>query len=152
VSEWRVSLAFVEGGSKKFWRARVEGGSLFVSYGRIGTGGQTQVKEFPSEAAAEKELEKLEREKRKKGYEDEGAAPVAAEEPEETEDSAEALPETDAARFILESEGRRIELELSREGLAVRTVVLERYDSAKTASDAFARIAESLLAEGYKKV
>ena len=43
---WEVSLQVVEGGSKKFWRARVEGGSLYVNFGRIGTGGQTQVKAF----------------------------------------------------------------------------------------------------------
>ena len=28
---WEVSLAVVEGGSKKFWRARVEGGNLYVN-------------------------------------------------------------------------------------------------------------------------
>jgi predicted DNA-binding WGR domain protein len=70
LSAWRVELGFSEGSSNKFWRARVEGGTLYVNYGRIGSDGQTQVKELGTAAAAERELEKLEKEKRKKGYED----------------------------------------------------------------------------------
>ena len=74
MSDWQVNLECTEGGSRKFWRARTEGATLFVNFGRIGTTGQTQVKDFPSDDAADKELQSLERSKRKKGYEDAGAA------------------------------------------------------------------------------
>ena len=56
---WEVSLQLVDGSSKKFWRARVEGGTLYVNYGRIGTNGQTQVKELGSADKARKELDKV---------------------------------------------------------------------------------------------
>jgi predicted DNA-binding WGR domain protein len=74
MSDWTVHLAFEEGTSSKFWRARVEGKTLYVNYGKIGTNGQTQVKELGDPAAAKAEYEKLIREKRKKGYEDAGEA------------------------------------------------------------------------------
>lgn len=72
MSDWTVQLEFEEGTSSKFWRARVEGKTLYVNYGKIGTNGQTQVKDFADHAGAVKEYEKLVREKRKKGYADAG--------------------------------------------------------------------------------
>jgi predicted DNA-binding WGR domain protein len=72
MSEWTVHLEFEEGNSSKFWRARVEGKTLYVNYGKIGSNGQTQVKDFPTSAAATNEYEKLVREKRKKSYNDAG--------------------------------------------------------------------------------
>jgi predicted DNA-binding WGR domain protein len=90
MSDWKVHLNFEEGNSSKFWRAKVDGSSLYVNYGRIGSDGQTQVKQFGSADAAEKELSKLEKEKRKKGYEDVGAAGASGggdeDEPEEAEE------------------------------------------------------------------
>jgi predicted DNA-binding WGR domain protein len=70
MSDWTIHLAFEEGTSSKFWRARVEGKTLYVNYGKIGSNGQTQVKDFGNAAAAQAEYDKLVREKRKKGYED----------------------------------------------------------------------------------
>jgi predicted DNA-binding WGR domain protein len=72
MSDWTVHLEFEEGTSSKFWRARVEGKTLYVNYGKIGSAGQTQVKDFADNAAAMKEYDKLVREKRKKGYVDAG--------------------------------------------------------------------------------
>jgi predicted DNA-binding WGR domain protein len=72
MSEWTVHLEFEEGTSSKFWRARVEGKTLYVNYGKIGSNGQTQVKDFPNPDTAQKEYDKLVREKRKKGYVDSG--------------------------------------------------------------------------------
>src|SRR4051812_360373 len=72
MSDWTVHLEFEEGTSSKFWRARVEGKTLYVNYGKIGSGGQTQVKDFGSPDLAMKEYDKLVREKRKKGYADAG--------------------------------------------------------------------------------
>lgn len=72
MSDWTVHLEFEEGTSSKFWRARVEGKTLYVNYGKIGSAGQTQVKDFGDGASAQKEYDKLVREKRKKGYVDAG--------------------------------------------------------------------------------
>ncbi|TMQ21470.1 MAG: WGR domain-containing protein [Deltaproteobacteria bacterium] len=93
MSDWTVQLEFEEGTSSKFWRARVEGKTLYVNYGKIGSNGQTQVKDLADPAAARAEYEKLIREKRKKGYVDAGAHSAsdgddsaAAEQPEERDD------------------------------------------------------------------
>jgi predicted DNA-binding WGR domain protein len=74
MSEWTVHLEFEEGTSSKFWRARVEGKTLYVNYGKIGSNGQTQVKQLGDPDAAQTEYDKLVREKRKKGYVDAGVA------------------------------------------------------------------------------
>lgn len=74
MSDWTVHLVFEEGTSSKFWRARVEGKTLYVNYGKIGSNGQTQVKDFGDATQAKAEYDKLVREKRKKGYDDAGEA------------------------------------------------------------------------------
>lgn len=58
----------VEGGSSKFWEVAVEGATLTVRYGRIGTQGQTQSKALADAARAAAERDKLVREKTGKGY------------------------------------------------------------------------------------
>ena len=78
VTDWQVHLEFEEGGSSKFWRARVEAKALYVNYGKIGSTGQTQVKQFPDDPSAQRELDKLVREKRKKGYADADADAAGA--------------------------------------------------------------------------
>ena len=60
---------FSEGSSNKFWEIQLDGTSFTTTYGRIGTDGQTSLKEFDSEEKAKKEYEKLIAEKVKKGYE-----------------------------------------------------------------------------------
>lgn len=59
---------FVEGSSSKFWEITLEGTSFTTTYGRIGTDGQTTMKEYDSEEKARKEHDKLVAEKEKKGY------------------------------------------------------------------------------------
>jgi predicted DNA-binding WGR domain protein len=54
--------------SHKFWRITLDGHAHTVHYGRIGTVGQTQTKEFPSAEAAVAAYDKLIAEKLKKGY------------------------------------------------------------------------------------
>jgi len=103
MSDWTVQLEFEEGTSSKFWRARVEGKTLYVNYGKIGTNGQTQVKDFADHAGAVKEYEKLVREKRKKGYADAAGGRDAEDEDEdleeeEDEDEAEEAEEAEEAR------------------------------------------------------
>jgi predicted DNA-binding WGR domain protein len=70
---------FSDGSSNKFWQIELEGSSFTTTYGRIGTDGQSSMKEYDSEALAKKEHDKLVAEKVKKGYHVvDGSAPTAA--------------------------------------------------------------------------
>lgn len=71
-------MVFQEGTSHKFWRIELSGSAHTVTFGKVGTNGQTQTKEFDSEAEAAKSYDKLVAEKLKKGYEETGSAPAAA--------------------------------------------------------------------------
>ena len=64
--------------SSKFWSIETNNNELSVTFGKIGTNGQSQTKSFASEEACAKEAEKLIREKTKKGYVEQGADNVAA--------------------------------------------------------------------------
>ena len=59
---------FVEGTSNKFWKITTDGLAHTVHYGRVGTAGQLQSKEFDTPALAKTSAEKLIAEKLKKGY------------------------------------------------------------------------------------
>jgi uncharacterized protein (TIGR02996 family) len=59
---------FSEGNSSKFWEITLEGTGYKVRYGKIGANGQTTIKDFGSEAQANKEYDKIVAEKVKKGY------------------------------------------------------------------------------------
>lgn len=59
--------------SSKFWEISVAGNGFTVRYGKIGTDGQTQTKEFADAAAAEKHAQKMIAEKTGKGYLEVGA-------------------------------------------------------------------------------
>jgi predicted DNA-binding WGR domain protein len=59
---------FKEGSSDKFWKITLEGKSTVVNFGRRGTSGQTQTKEWGSPDEARKSFDKLIAEKTKKGY------------------------------------------------------------------------------------
>jgi len=61
---------FTDEKSSKFWEINLEGTSVTVRFGRIGTNGQTQTKTFPDAAAAKKHHDKLVEEKTGKGYEE----------------------------------------------------------------------------------
>lgn len=63
-----IRLELVEGKSAKFWEAARDGTRVSVRYGRIGTAGQPQAKDFADEAAAIRHVENLVREKTAKGY------------------------------------------------------------------------------------
>lgn len=87
MADWTVHLEFEEGTSSKFWRARTEGQTLYVNYGKIGSAGQTQVKDFGDAASASKEYDKLVKEKRKKGYVDAGGGGGGDADEDEDEDN-----------------------------------------------------------------
>ncbi|WP_016760502.1 WGR domain-containing protein [Leptospira weilii] len=61
-------LTYKDETSDKFWNIEVSGTSFTVTYGKTGTPGQTQKKEFKDEATCLKEAGKLLNEKLKKGY------------------------------------------------------------------------------------
>src|SRR3954466_6143164 len=88
MSDWTVHLEFEEGTSSKFWRARTEGKTLYVNYGKIGANGQTQVKDFGDAAAAKAEYDNLVRENRKKGCADGGEGSGDDEAATEADDEA----------------------------------------------------------------
>src|ERR1044072_9127116 len=54
--------------SHKFWNIEVSGKSFTVTYGKVGSDGQTQTKNFASDEKAQAEADKLIKEKVKKGY------------------------------------------------------------------------------------
>jgi DNA ligase-1 len=64
----RRRFEFVQGSSSKFWQITVQGTEVSVVYGRIGTDGQTNTKQFSTASDAVKHSEKLIREKMAKGY------------------------------------------------------------------------------------
>ena len=57
-----------QGTSRKFWRAALAGRELTVTFGRIGSQGQSSLKAFDSEERAQREMDKLVAEKLRKGY------------------------------------------------------------------------------------
>lgn len=129
----------VEGSSSKFWEIELEGTSFVTTYGRIGTDGQSSMKEFDSEAKAKKEHDKLVAEKVKKGYalvgagarpaeEDDidtvvvAARPKAAPPPPVEDDEEEDGVRTEGARYFEFSEGTSNKFwEVRLEGTAVMT-------------------------------
>jgi DNA ligase-1 len=64
---------FTDAKSSKFWEISIAGTSVTVRYGKIGTAGQTQTKQFPDTVAAQKHHDKLVEEKTQKGYEEKDA-------------------------------------------------------------------------------
>jgi predicted DNA-binding WGR domain protein len=174
MSDWTVHLEFAEGTSSKFWRARVEGKTLYVNYGKIGTTGQTQVKDFADKAGAQKEYEKLVREKRKKGYEDAGSGGGRAEGDDDDEDedlddedggdedaapasaarkptAAAGKPSGPGLRMVLEVGSRKVETTLYLDGKTVRMDSVETYASPDAAKKAYERLKKTLAGEGYRE-
>jgi uncharacterized protein (TIGR02996 family) len=62
------TFTYSDAKSHKFWNIELQGNAFTVTYGRQGTAGQTQTKTFPGAAAAQKEHDKLVKEKLAKGY------------------------------------------------------------------------------------
>jgi uncharacterized protein (TIGR02996 family) len=62
------TFVYTEGTSNKFWNIDLQGNSFSVTFGKIGTRGQSQTKDFPDEEKARKAHDKLVAEKLAKGY------------------------------------------------------------------------------------
>lgn len=149
MSDWDIYLEFKDAKSSKFWRARSEGAEFTVNYGKIGTDGQTKVKDLGDEGSAKKEMEKVAESKRKKGYVDieQGDAPPPK---EEVVLATVATDQPQAADLKLSSGGRTVELHLERDGDKIKTVLVETYKSAEDAAAAYGRIEAAMKADGYK--
>lgn len=61
-------LEFTDAGSHKFWEVATQDNKLVVRFGRIGSKGQVQLKTFEDAALAEKEMQQLVEDKKRKGY------------------------------------------------------------------------------------
>jgi predicted DNA-binding WGR domain protein len=163
-----VDLEFVEGTSSKFWRARVDGSTVTVNYGRIGTTGQTQPKDFGDVGAAQKEYDKLVREKRKKGYVDAGGGGSSPPDDDDRDDDGgdddEAPPPAPrptapppvaarppGTRLVLEAGTRKVETYVSIDGKTVRMEAIETYASPDAAKKAHDRLKKQLAGEGYQE-
>jgi predicted DNA-binding WGR domain protein len=80
----RREFQLSDGSSHKFWAITLEEKKFTVQFGRIGTSGQTQAKEFDTAAVAEATANELIAEKIAKGYTEVGApatTPAAAKKP-----------------------------------------------------------------------
>jgi uncharacterized protein (TIGR02996 family) len=159
---------FRDGKSAKFWTIALAGRSFTVSYGKIGSAGQTQTKEFKDEAKAKSEHDKLVAEKLAKGYVEttpKAAAPAAAAPPQQ----AAATPATPAPApaaaasaertFVCGTEqslkfwnialqGQRFTVRFGKVGTAGQTQTKDFKDEAKAQKEHDKLIAEKL-AKGY---
>jgi uncharacterized protein (TIGR02996 family) len=70
------AFTYSDAKSHKFWNIDLQGDKLTVTYGRVGSAGQTQTKTFADEARARKEHDKLVKEKLAKGYQETAPAPA----------------------------------------------------------------------------
>jgi predicted DNA-binding WGR domain protein len=114
----RREFQLIEGTAKKFWAVEVDGTTQKVHYGRIGTTGQANVKEFATEAEAKTATDKLVAEKVKKGYSEvaSGSAAPAAPAPtvkakKEKQAEPEAPPAAEPAPPIKAAIERKIDLD-----------------------------------------
>ena len=69
---------FSDSTSNKFWEVEVKGKTLNVTFGKIGTKGQSKPKDFATPEKAKAEMEKLIKEKTGKGYMEVGGKAVKA--------------------------------------------------------------------------
>nr|WP_241686763.1 WGR domain-containing protein [Leptospira stimsonii] len=70
---------FQDVASDKFWNLETSGSSYTVTFGKTGTTGQAQTKNFDSEEKCLKEAEKLVNEKIRKGYKENSSIDFLAE-------------------------------------------------------------------------
>ena len=68
VPEGTLRLECVEGKSRKFWQIRLDDNKYEITFGKIGTAGQTQKKKLEDEWAVKWERDRLLGEKMRKGY------------------------------------------------------------------------------------
>jgi len=89
---------YVDDKSSKFWEVAVDGTSVNVRFGKIGTTGQTSTKEMGDAAAAAKQADKLIAEKLKGGYVRVGSDTAAPKSPDVAKPSGPAKARADASK------------------------------------------------------
>lgn len=94
------TFEFSEGTSDKFWTITLDGRSHTVHFGRIGAAGQTQTKEFASEAEAQKSYDELVAEEVKKGYVEKGGSGGTSAVPAASKTTTAAAPAARPARHV----------------------------------------------------
>jgi uncharacterized protein (TIGR02996 family) len=94
------SFQYSDAKSHKFWNIDVQGSSFTVTFGKVGSAGQSQTKTFPSPEKAQAEADKLIREKTAKGY-TETTPRDAASEAEALEEAVRSDPHDRAAHSAL---------------------------------------------------
>lgn len=152
MADWQVALIFQDNKSNKFWRARSHGEQLEINFGRIGTDGQSQMKNFASMSDCAKEMEKQARSKRKKGYVDDPdvSIVVAEQAPKATATAAATPQDTELVLGMVLGE-RKMEVKLTVDGDTVYTTVAERHSNTTQAQRAFDSLREAMEAEGYQR-
>lgn len=70
------SFTLVDSKHNKFWTVQTRGKFFFATWGRVGTAGQTQTKEFRSPGEAQEYAYKMIAEKKGKGYEEDSPGGV----------------------------------------------------------------------------
>jgi uncharacterized protein (TIGR02996 family) len=160
---------FRDGKSAKFWAIELAGRSFTVSYGKIGSAGQTQTKDFKDEAKAKSEHDKLVADKLAKGYVETTAgapAPAAAAPPPKPAAATPATPAPAPAAaastertFVCGTEkslkfwnitlqGKRFTVTFGKVGTAGQTQTKEFKDEAKAQKEHDKLVAEKL-GKGY---
>ena len=124
---------FSEGSSNKFWQVAIADHELHITWGKIGTAGQTQTKSFASAVAAQQELSKLVLEKTKKGY-----AEVAADGAAGPDEKTEAAPAADkpAVRAAAKKPAAAISSDAAAESAASKKVEAPAAGATKKAEGA----------------
>ncbi|MES9506510.1 DUF4132 domain-containing protein [Streptomyces sp. NPDC000609] len=107
---------YVEGTASKFWETGAEGATVTVRYGRCGSDGRTQTKEYASAGAAAAQIARTIAEKEKKGYREVAASASAPAVPDAataaaapgavTDEGTPALPDEDT--FTLPAGWKRV--------------------------------------------
>jgi uncharacterized protein (TIGR02996 family) len=146
------TFEFSDAKSHKFWNVAVDGTSFTVTYGKIGTAGQTQTKSFPTPEKAQAEADKLVREKTGKGYVE--TTPKAAEsDAEKFEAALRANPDDLAgwsafADYLAEQDDPRGELMQVQLALADESLkAAERKKLAKREEELLKKLKRLLLGE-----
>jgi predicted DNA-binding WGR domain protein len=83
------TFVYTDEKSNKFWSIETSGTDFTVTYGKVGSDGQTSEKSFASNDECKKAADKLIAEKTKKGYIEQGAGGNDEDEDDEDDDEEE---------------------------------------------------------------
>jgi uncharacterized protein (TIGR02996 family) len=98
------TFTFTDGKSNKFWNIELQGSRFTVTFGKVGSKGQSQTKEFADAQAAQKEAARLIAEKLRKGYQETTPAAASSEwKTAESEPKSPAAAGSDSVRAALEA-------------------------------------------------